>query len=325
MPAPLLSSLQGGALARGSSWKKGAGLALPAFAKINRSLELLGPRPDRYWEIRSVYQTVSLHDRLRLRLTRAHGRVVVRVPGGGAPGGRLNLVHRLLVRARRLLALRQGVEVELEKLIPAGRGLGGGSSDAAAALVGLLRLAGIRVSLGELMLLGRSAGADVPLFFLGGRALGVGRGDEVYALGDARPVPCVLFCPPFPISTRRAYAWAGARRSGVRLTPRRRPAIIADGRWWTDELWAVGNDFEPVIFSRFPELARMKAALLRAGAQEAGLSGSGSTVYALFARRADAKRAAAAWADAATVFVVETLPRGRYQRALRLAEVLREG
>lgn len=294
-------------------------LALPAFAKINRSLELLGPRPDRYWEIRTLYQTVSLHDCLRLRLTRAHGKVVVRVPGGGAPVGPANLVHRLLARARRLLALRHGVEVELEKSIPAGRGLGGGSSDAAVALVGLLRLAGIRLSLAELMRLGRRVGADVPLFFLGGRVLGVGRGDEVYALEDAKPAPCVLLCPPFPLSTRQAYAWARARRSGVRLTPRRRPAIIVGGRWW-----AVGNDFEPVVFSRFPGLARMKAALLRAGAQEAGLSGSGSTVYALFARRADAERAAAAWADVATVFVVETLPRGRYQRALKLAEVLRE-
>jgi 4-diphosphocytidyl-2-C-methyl-D-erythritol kinase len=293
-------------------------LALPAFAKINRSLELLGPRPDGYWEIRTLYQTVSLHDRLHLRLTRAHGKVVVRVPGGGAPAGPANLVHRLL-------AIRHGVEVELEKTSPAGRGLGGGSSDAAAALVGLLRLAGIRLSRAELMRLGRWVGADVPLFFSGGRALGVGRGDEVHALEDARPAPCVLLCPQFPVATRRAYAWARARRCGVRLTPRHRPAIIAGGRWWPDQLWAVGNDFEPVVFSRFPELARMKAALLRAGAQEAGLSGSGSTVYALFARRADAERTAAAWADAATVFVVETLPRGHYQRALKLAEVLREG
>jgi 4-diphosphocytidyl-2-C-methyl-D-erythritol kinase len=312
----------------------GAGLALPAFAKINRSLELLGPRPDRYWEIRTLYQTVSLHDRLRLRLTRAHGKVVVRVPGGGAPAGRANLLYRLLARARRLLTLRQGVEVELEKNIPAGRGLGGGSSDAAAALVGLLRLAGIRLSRAELSRLGGAVGADVPLFFLGGSALGVGRGDEVYALEDTRPMPCVLLCPPTPISTRRAYAWAAAQRSARRLTPRRRPAIITGRRWWParrefvaggpDQFWAVGNDFESVIFCRFPELARMKAALLRAGAEEAGLSGSGSTVYALFARRADAERAAA-WAGVATVYVVETLPRGRYQRALNLAAVLREG
>ena len=312
-----------------------AGLALPAFAKINRSLELLAPRPDGYWEIRTLYQTVTLHDRLRLRLTRAHGKVVVRVPGGGAPAGRANLIYRLLARARRLLAIRQGVEVELEKNIPAGRGLGGGSSDAAAALVGLLRLAGIRLSLTELSRLGGSVGADVPLFFLGGRALGVGRGDEVYGLEDTRPMACILLCPPTPVSTRRAYAWARAQHSAGRLTPRRRPAIITGGWWWRarsprrtggpDELWAVGNDFDPVVFSRFPELARMKAALLRAGAQEAGLSGSGSTVYALFAHRAEAEQAAAAWAGLTTVFVVETLPRGRYLRALKLAEVLREG
>jgi 4-diphosphocytidyl-2-C-methyl-D-erythritol kinase len=298
-------------------------LALPAFAKINRSLELLGRRSDSYWEIRTLYQTVSLHDRLRLRLVPALPKVVVRVPGGGAPAGRANVVYRLLTQARRTLAIRPGVEVELEKNIPAGRGLGGGSSNAAAALVGLLRLAGIRLSLPQLMRLGGRVGADVPLFFLGGRVLGVGRGDEVYALEDAEPAHCVLLCPPRPISTRLAYTWA-ARAGWPRLTPRRRPAIMNSGRWSSEQLWSVGNDFEPVVFSRFPELARMKAALLQAGAREAGLSGSGSTVYALFTRRAAAQRAAARWAHAATVFVVETLPRGRYQCGLQLAQVLRE-
>jgi 4-diphosphocytidyl-2C-methyl-D-erythritol kinase len=88
-------------------------------------------------------------------------------------------------------------------------------------------------------------------------------------------------------------------------------------------LWAVGNDFERVIFPRFPELATMKAALLRAGACQAGLSGSGSTVYALFAQRAAARKAATQWARVATVFLADTLTRERYQRALRLPEVLR--
>jgi len=116
----------------------GTGLTLPAFAKINLSLELVGPRADGYWEIRTVYQTVALHDRLRMRLTRAGGGIDVRVPGGGAPAGRGNLVHRILARARRALGVRRGIKVELEKNIPAGRGLGGGSSDAAAAVIGLL-------------------------------------------------------------------------------------------------------------------------------------------------------------------------------------------
>ena len=287
----------------------GTRLALPAFAKINLSLELVGPRADGYWEIRTVYQTVALHDRLRMRLTRAGGGIDVRVPGGGAPAGRGNLVHRILARARRALGVRRGIEVELEKNIPAGRGLGGGSSDAAAAVIGLLRLTGLQLPQTELFRLGAAVGADVPFFFLGGRALGVGRGDEVFALDDRSPGWCVLLCPPCEVSTRAAYA--GARR----LTPRRRPARIVGSRPSGDRLWG-GNDFEPVIFPRFPELARMKAALLAAGAQQAGLSGSGSTVYGLFEKRATAAAAAARWASAAASFVVATLPRSAYQRAL---------
>lgn len=302
-------------------------LALPAFAKINLSLELLGRRPDGYWEIRTVYQTLTLHDRLRLRLTRRPREVVVRVPGGGAPPGPANLVHRLLRRARRALNIRHGVEVELEKNIPAGRGLGGGSSDAAAALVGLLRLTHTRLSLEELSRLGAPVGADLPFFFVGGRALGVGRGEQVYPLDDAQPAHCLLVCPPYPIATRAAYGWAGARTGkppAWRLTPSRRAAIIAHSRFPPDELWGTRNDFEPVVFSRFPELARMKAGLFGAGARQAGLSGSGSTIYAFFSHRPAAQRAAARWARAATLFAVDTLPRPPYQRLVGVGEIVRE-
>ncbi|MGH9862233.1 MAG: 4-(cytidine 5'-diphospho)-2-C-methyl-D-erythritol kinase [Candidatus Acidiferrales bacterium] len=300
----------------------GAGLALPAFAKINLGLELLGRRPDGYWEIRTLYQTVALHDRLRLRLTRASGALEVRVRGGGAPAGRANLIHRLLARARRLLGLRRGVEVELEKEIPAGRGLGGGSSDAAAALIGLLRLARIRLPLAEMARLGAQVGADVPFFFLGGRALGVSRGDEVHALEDASAGVAVLVCPPLPIVTREAYRWAG--EGARRLTPGKPAAIIVRRPLLANALWAAGNDFEPVVFARFPELARIKRALFRAGAWQAGLSGSGSTVYGLFARRAAARRAAAVCVEAGTVFVVDTVGRGAYRRATGLAAVIEE-
>lgn len=300
----------------------GAGLALPAFAKINLSLELLGRRSDGYSEIRTVYQTVGLHDRLRLRLMRRPSTTLVRVVGGGAPAGRANIVHRLLERARGALGIRSGVEVELEKNIPAARGLGGGSSDAAAALIGLLRLARLRLRREELFRLGAEVGADVPFFFVGGRALGVGRGDEVYVLSEEKPAWAVLVCPPFGIATRLAYAWAAAQRSRpAGLTPRRRAAIISGWRLPPGLLWAAGNDFESVVFPRFLELARIKAALLRAGARHAGLSGSGSTVYALFARRAAAQRAAAPWAGAAAVFVVETLPRAAYERVCGLEAV----
>ncbi len=284
-------------------------LSLPAFAKINLSLELLGRRSDGYWEIRTVYQTISLHDRLRLCLRRRSG-VEVRVPGGGAPAGRANIVAGVLEKVRRRLGMRQGIEVEIEKNIPSGHGLGGGSSDAAAALVGLLRLTRESLPEDEVFRLAAAAGSDVPVFLLGGRALGVGRGEEVYALDDLPVRHCVLLCPPWPIATRAAYGWAR------RLTPRRRAAKIVGSGSLQDGLWSSGNDFEPVVFPRFPELARMKAALLRAGAEQAGLSGSGSTVYGLFSERTSAEAVAARWAEAAATFVAVTLPRPAYRRAL---------
>ncbi len=296
-------------------------LALPAFAKINLGLELLGRRSDGYWEIRTLYQTVALHDYLRLRLSRGRS-LTVRVPGGGAPAGRSNLIYRLLARARGLLGLRRGVEVELEKDIPAGHGLGGGSSDAAAALIGLLRLTRIRLPFRDLVRLGAQVGADVPFFFYGGRALGVGRGDEVHALEDAEGGVVVLACPPLVIATSQAYRWAA--RPARRLTSGKPAAIILRRPLLANALWAAGNDFEPVVFARFPELARIKRALFRAGAWQAGLSGSGSTVYGLFTRRAAARRAAAVCSGAGAVYVVDTLERGAYRRATGLAAVVEE-
>ena len=295
-------------------------ISLPAFAKINLALELLGCRSDAYTELRTVYQTVTLHDRLRMRLAPAGAGIVVHVPGGGAPAGRANLIYFALASARRALGLRRGVEVALEKNISEASGLGGGSSDAAAAIVGLLRLAGERLPAAELARLGRETGADVAYFFLGGRALGVGRGDEVYPLEDGEAEWVVLVTPSLAISTRKAYRWAAAR-----LTLPRRPAIIPPRRLPPDALWTAGNDFEAVVFPRFPELARIKRALLRAGARRAGLSGSGSTVFGLFARRAAAEWAAALWARRAAVFLGETLPRARYRRALGLDAVLADG
>ncbi len=296
-----------------------AWLALPAFAKINLSLEILGPRTDGYTEIRTVFQTISLHDRLRLRLTPrpAHrGGVSLRVTGG-APPGRSNLVFRALERACRLAGYRGGVEAELEKMIPTAAGLGGGSSDAAAAVLGLLRLTRTKAAPEEVHRLCRGLGSDVPFFLTGGCALGVGRGEEVYPLPEATRRWCLLVSPPVAISTPLAYRWA-LRKSSARLTPLPRPANIAGLSPLQEPLWAAGNDFEPAVFSRFSSLRRLRSALRKSGAEYAALSGSGATVYALFARREQARRAAVCLAGEGAVFLTETVTRKDYRRALGL-------
>lgn len=293
-------------------------LELPAFAKINLGLELLGRRPDGYWEIATIFQTVGLSDRLRLRLRRStdlHLRVIgsVRHPeASGLPAERHNLLWRALALARRRFGIRHGVEVELEKNIPIARGLGGGSSDAASALVGLLRLARRQVEPAELARLGSRLGSDVPFFFLGGRALGVGRGDEVYPVDDLPTTYCVLVCPERQIPTRQAYTWAKTSA----LTPRSRAAIIRGS--FSPPAWGMGNGFESVIFPRFPELARIKGRLAAAGTQVTALSGSGSTVFGLFRKRAAALRALGGFAGGEACFLTETVSRARYARALGL-------
>ena len=285
-----------------------AWLALPSFAKINLSLEILGARADGFTEIRTIYQTVTLHDRLRLRLTSRPG-IRLKVVNGGAPSGSRNLVHKALRRGVQLIGWRGGVEVELEKRIPAERGLGGGSSNAAAALIGLLRLTGATLPPGQLEKMCAGLGSDVPFFLHGGTALGVGRGEEVFPLSAPPHRWCVLFSPPFGVPTAEAYARA-------RLTLSRRPANITGLGPLRGTLWAAGNDFDPVVFSRFPQLGRWRSSLLKYGAELCVLSGSGSGLVALFSGRGVAARAARGLPDAGTVVLAETLSEAEYRRKL---------
>lgn len=289
-------------------------LTLPAFAKINLGLKIVGRRPDGYHELATVYQTITLHDRLCMEKMRK-AVVEVRVLGGGAPEGRRNLVYQALRALREQLGVRDGVYVELEKSIPASSGLGGGSSDAAVALLGCLQLLGRRSPAKKLSELAAGQGADLPFFLLGGRALGRGRGDEISALPDLAPRFCVVVAPGFGIPTRDAYRWVS-----LRLTKRAGASIMArfcrrarSSEWPT----ALENDFEEVVFPRFPQLGRIKRKLQELGAEWASMSGSGSAMYGLFRTLRKAETAAAAVAREGAVFVVQTLGRRNYTRLVR--------
>src|ERR1700680_735819 len=157
------------------------GLRLPAFAKITLCLHVLGRRRDRYHELRTIFQAISLHDTLELWRSSRPG-ISLETNDRAVPAGEENLVWRAAAALRQALRICGGVRLRLTKRIPVARGLGGGSSDAAAALLGLLRLTGKKVALERLMEIAAGLGADVPFFLLGGRALGVGRGDEIYPL-----------------------------------------------------------------------------------------------------------------------------------------------
>jgi 4-diphosphocytidyl-2-C-methyl-D-erythritol kinase len=256
-------------------------LRLRAFAKINLGLRILGRRADGYHEIRTTYQSITLADQLEVRLNSRPGGIEVETDAPDVPGGPANLVYQACERWRSARGLRRGIRVTLEKRIPAGSGLGGASSDAAAALVALEGLTGDRLPLAARLEIASGLGSDVPFFLFGGRALGCGRGEEVYPLPDLAPRHCLIVDPGFPQSTREAYdavdsqltAEAGDRN------------IYSFGKWpqfpWDD--WeAAENDFETVVFAKWPELGRLKRQLLRAGAEMASLTGSGTAVYAIF-------------------------------------------
>lgn len=287
-------------------------VSLPAFAKINLCLQVLGKRADGYHELRTVFQTISLHDTLRLTLTR-HPGISLETDNPALPSGRENLVWRALEALRRELRLRGGVRAELTKCIPAARGLGGGSSNAAAALVGMLRLSRRKLPAARLVKLAAGLGADVPFFLFGGRALGIGRGDEVYPLPDL-PGRAILIVSPrdVGISTREAYRWVSRR-----LTMREQASKLHDfcALCWSLQ-GGVSNDFEAAVFRRHPRLARLKQGLLRQGALEAALAGSGSAVFGVFRNPAQARRAAQGFPKD-QVFVCKTLSRGEYRRAQR--------
>ncbi|MBZ5503130.1 MAG: 4-(cytidine 5'-diphospho)-2-C-methyl-D-erythritol kinase [Acidobacteriia bacterium] len=286
-------------------------LRLPAFAKINLCLHVLGRRPDAYHELRTIFQAISLRDTLELSLTRSAG-IALEVSGAALPAGPENLVYRALDALSGEIGYRGGVRARLEKRIPVARGLGGGSSDAAAALLGLLRLTKKKVPLDRLIEIAAALGADVPFFLFGGRALAVNRGDEIYPLPDA-PRRSVLVVSPrdIGVSTKDAYQWISAELTNHLKAPK---------MWKFCALcWSrtgeVSNDFEGPVFARHPRLGEIRDGLLQRGAADAALAGSGSAVFGIFRNPAQARRAARAFPED-SVFVVETLSREKYGRAL---------
>jgi 4-diphosphocytidyl-2-C-methyl-D-erythritol kinase len=296
---------------------------LRAPAKINLSLRILGRRPDGYHELRTVFQSVSLCDELEVDFTTG-GRRKVRldcdVPELNGPS---NLAYRA---ADELLATgnwRGSVAIRLKKKIPSGAGLGGGSSDAGAVLRALARLLMPAPRRQDLFEVAARLGSDIPYFLTGGRAVGVGRGEEVYPLPDVPKKWGLIVAPGIHVATPEAYAeWS--RRQNASLTQERRQIIIssfcsgirvpeeAEGKILAEP---PANDFEEVVFRKIPELANWKQRLLDLGADVAMMSGSGSVLFGLFADRARAREAESNFGPfAGSIFHVSTLGRKPFHR-----------
>jgi 4-diphosphocytidyl-2-C-methyl-D-erythritol kinase len=286
-----------------------------AFAKINVGLRILAKRPDGFHEIRTVYQTVGLADRLQISLSSGKNGIRLACEHPELSLGRANLVYRAAELWQRARSFKGGISLRLEKRIPMGAGLGGGSSDAAATLLALERVAGNRLNLAGLLGLAAKLGSDVPLFLLGGRVLGCGRGEEVYPLTDLPARHCLIVFPGFSVSTAEAYGSLGLRLTAQKED--RRISSLGKRPPFPLEAWGPAeNDFEGFVFARWPELAKVKRQLIRAGAETASLTGSGSALYAVYESAQQLNRAATRMPAGWKVFKVRTLPRAVYLRRL---------
>ncbi len=287
-----------------------------APAKVNLVLDLLGPRPDGYTEIATVFQAVALGDRVEVSVREGGtGRVELEVrPAAPCPEE-----ENLATRAARAFLAASGLAVDvrivLEKRIPAGAGLGGGSSDGAAVLRCLAALFPGVLPDEETSRLAAGLGADVPYFLLGGLAAGRGRGDRLEALRDLPPIPLVLARPARSLATADVYREARKGLTARRDAPKMRAFLRHLERGGTG-LPPVGNDLAPAAIRLVPEIGDLVAGLEDAGGR-AAMTGSGTAVFGLFPRAEDAEAAArrlervpaAAW-----VRVTRTLPRERPRR-----------
>jgi 4-diphosphocytidyl-2-C-methyl-D-erythritol kinase len=290
-------------------------VSIRAHAKINLDLRVLGTRPDGFHELRTVFQAISLHDTIRC-LPR-EGPFALECDVAGVPLDESNLAWRAaqaLWRALRRPGRVRDVTIRLEKRIPLQAGLGGGSADAAATLVALAHAWRVPVKAVQLTDVAAGLGVDVPFFLAGGTALGLGRGDEIYPLADLPRHWIVLLIPGFGVSTSDAYGWYDAEPELSRAP--REPQHVPGP--WPSRAAQMINDLEAPIARHHPEIDQMKAALRRAGALAAAMSGSGSTVFGLFQKRRDALAAVERLGGSGwRVHLTESLGRGDYARRAR--------
>ncbi len=295
-------------------------LSLPSFAKINWSLRILGKRPDNFHEIRTTLQTISLHDRLNFALSEDR-EIALTSSDAEIPTDDRNLIVRAAHALQERYSINKGALVQLEKSIPVQAGLGGGSSNAAVALLALARLWQIDADANDFISIAAGIGADVPFFLYGGSMLATGTGTTLSALPESGAHSLIVIAPNVSVSTRDAYASLQAasltsETSEFILSSSQKAVLSSDSAPWLRNDFA--NDFESVIFDIHPETRRAKDLLLRSGAMAALMTGSGSSVLGVFAddkrqqQALDKIQGEAGW----RIFPCVTVSRNEYRRAI---------
>jgi len=285
-------------------------IRIRSFAKVNLGLTVLDKRSDGYHEIRTIFQTIGLHDLMEIRPSDT-----LQLTCSGLDGVPMeeNTVWRAAAGLARIARPPAGAAIRLEKRIPAGSGLGGGSSNAAAALLGLCRFWNLDLPAKELHTLAAAIGSDVAFFLKGGTALGSGRGEELRPIPEIREAHLVVVCPGVAISTAKAYQSLSLMLTYPQ-TPNKIQGLCA--RLQDDPEWPAGifNDFETSILPAYPAVREAKDFLAARGATATLLSGSGSSVFGFFSDEESARAASRSpmARESWRVFPTKTLSRVAY-------------
>lgn len=283
-----------------------------AYAKINLGLEVLYRREDGYHEIRTLFQTVDFRDDLEFSLT---PKFEIQLDGDDPtiPWDETNLIFKAAELLQKRFRPKKGVKIKVKKRIPAGAGLGGGSSNAAVTLLALNHLWNLNLDLPALTELASLLGADVTYFLSGGLCLGEGRGDKISPLRELPPFPCVIAWPDYPISTAKIYGYYDER---LALTKGSQPSRIKEFLE-RRRLRLLVNELEATVFELYPGLREIKDFLLREEALISAVSGTGSAVFALFLERERAEKALASLSSRIKAVLTETVPRESYRPLLQ--------
>ena len=254
-------------------------ISLKALAKINLGLDVLGKREDGYHEVRMVMQTIHLYDRVEIKKTRSP-HIHVETNLYYLPVNEDNLVYRAAKLMKDEFQIKEGVRIVLQKFIPVAAGLAGGSSDAAAVLVGMNRIFNLGLKQNKLMELGLKIGADVPFCIMRGTALAEGIGEKLTALPPMPKCPVLIAKPAISVSTKAVY-------EGLKLYDgMEHPDIDLKG-----VASHMGNILETVTIPMYPVIEDIKKLMLENGALNAMMSGSGPTVFGLFPNVKEIRRA----------------------------------
>lgn len=290
---------------------------LPAFAKINWYLRVFGKRADDFHEICTLFQTISLKDELSFE---ENDELILSCNHPEIPTDETNLIIKAAKLLQKEFNTKRGARIYLDKQIPSPGGLGGGSADAAVALLGLAKLWNLNLEIRQLREIGANLGSDVPFFFEGGTASAFGRGTEIVATADIEEKFLLVVTPEISVSTAAAYAKLNAPRLTISDSKSNLEFCRREMQKSAVRQMNYQNDFEKTVFETYSEVGRVKQELLKNGAKVALMSGSGASVFGIFEKEETRQATIKAFQEEFNwrMFAVATVSRSAYRRALNL-------